>query len=63
MAPLPKVRNTYTGVIAAMAECHDCGWQSEARNAMGNGNQHARRTGHHVTCEQVVSVAWNKRED
>ena len=48
-----------TGVSAAMAECHTCGKVWQTRNAVGVGAQHAKRHGHHVVAEQVVSMSWN----
>lgn len=51
----------HTGLLGVIAECHMCGWSSEARNAMGNAAQHAERTGHEVSVEQTIGVTYNKR--
>jgi len=48
-----------SGLLGVLAECRDCGWESAARNAMGNAAQHAARTGHHVSVEQTISVGFN----
>ena len=50
---------TFTGLLGVIAACRDCGWNSEARNALGNAAQHAKRTGHHVVVEQTISVSYN----
>lgn len=50
---------TYTGILGVIAECRDCGWSSEARNAMGNAKQHADRYGHNVWVEQTIGVSYN----
>lgn len=52
-----------SGLLGVVAECRDCGWESEARNAMGNAAQHAERTGHHVVVEQAISVGFNCTTD
>lgn len=51
--------STYSGILGASAECRDCGWTTEARNAMGNAKQHADRTGHNVWVEQTIGVSYN----
>jgi hypothetical protein len=61
--PLPPLRNTYSGVSAVMAECRDCPWRLERKNAMGTANIHARRTGHEVHVDQIVVVTYNRRDD
>lgn len=48
-----------SGLLGITAECQTCGWSSEARNAMGNAARHAQATGHFVTVEQTISVAYN----
>jgi len=50
---------TYSGVLGVLAECHTCGWNSEAKNALGNAKRHANATGHHVVVEQTISVSYN----
>lgn len=52
----------HTGVLEAMAECEDCGWQADNRkNAMAVGAIHARAHGHFVRAEQTIVVLYNKR--
>jgi hypothetical protein len=63
--PLPALRNAYSGVVHAQAECltEGCGWQAPTwKNALGVGAVHARRYGHHVVAEQVVAVTYNRPE-
>ncbi len=59
--PMPPVRNTYTGLTGTNCHCEDCGWESYARNGLGQANQHARRTGHTVHIEQIVSITYNRK--
>lgn len=58
--PLPPVRNTYTGVAGTSFHCQTCGWETYERNGLGIANQHARRTGHHVSGEQIIVVSYNR---
>lgn len=48
------------------AECADCGWQSEAANALANSARHHDATGHRVSCEVRRTVLygyhWNDDE-
>lgn len=60
--PLAPVRNTYRGVTDAGAWCDDCPWTAQGRNALGLGNQHARRTGHTVLCDETWTVTYNKKD-
>lgn len=53
------MRPDRSGVSGAMAECYTCGWTGSARNAVGLAAQHAKRTGHEVVAEQVISMIWN----
>lgn len=59
---MPPVTNTWTGITHAFADCHDCGATWGSRNAVGLANQHARRTGHEVAAEQMISITYNRRE-
>lgn len=52
----------HSGLLGVVAECVTCGWESEARNAMGNAAQHAKRYNHEVHVEQTVGVIYNKKE-
>jgi hypothetical protein len=61
--PLPPLRNTYSGVSAAMAQCRECDWRNERKNAMATASVHARTTGHEVHCDQIVVVTYNRQED
>ena len=38
-------------LIAARADCEDCEWFVEARNAQGIAAQHADQYGHTVACD------------
>jgi hypothetical protein len=63
--PLPELRNAYSGVVDASAECltEGCGWTTYSyKNALAIASSHARRHGHHVVAEQVVSVTYNRPE-
>lgn len=51
-------RPTATGVTAAHAECQECNWRTDRRNAIGNAARHHDATGHYVEVEQVISVAY-----
>jgi hypothetical protein len=48
-----------SGLLAVLAHCVTCGWESEARNAAGNAARHAAATGHHVQVEQTVVTIYN----
>lgn len=51
----PKVAlcetRTWSGTLSRRAECEDCGWTLDAKNAIGVAAQHARRYGHKVRVE------------
>lgn len=49
-----------SGLLGAYSRCIDCGWETEARNAVGNAAQHAERYGHEVISEQTISVSWRR---
>lgn len=57
------MRTTHSGVLGVVAECRDCDWESEAKNALGNAAQHADRTGHTVHVEQMIGVTYNRKEE
>jgi hypothetical protein len=62
--PLPALGRSSSGITHALAECVDCDWRNENRkNALATGSIHARRTGHFVMVEQVLSVFYNRRDD
>lgn len=62
MSNIPELKNRFSGVVHASAECDDCEWKSSAwKNALANASLHARRTGHTVQCEQVTAVIYNKK--
>jgi hypothetical protein len=48
---------TWTGLADVEASC-ECGWESRAKNAMGNAKQHAMATGHVVVVLQQTSVTY-----
>lgn len=60
--PLPPVTNRFSGVLDAEAFCAECPWFTMARNAMGSGNLHARRTGHQVRVQQIIGVTYNRKD-
>ena len=61
---LPPVRNTWSGVVHALAECDECDFEAgNHKNALALGNQHARRSGHQVHVEQCISVTYNRPDD
>ena len=41
-----------------LASCFTCGWECEARNALGLAAQHHGRTGHQVSVEVRYSVLF-----
>lgn len=52
-----------SGVVHAQAVCEDCGWETDYyKNALANGAQHAKRTGHTVQVEQAIVVQYNPKE-
>jgi hypothetical protein len=53
--------NKRSGLLGVYARCATCGWESDARNAMGNAAQHARRSGHEVHVEQTLGVIFNPK--
>lgn len=56
--------NTYTGILGCTAECLDCGWTSEAKNALGNAARHAdAHPDHTVQVEQTLGVTYNRKSD
>lgn len=57
------MRTTHTGMLGVDARCRDCGWASEARNALGNAARHADATGHMVVVEQATVVIYNKKQE
>jgi hypothetical protein len=42
------VKAAFSQLVEIVAECDDCGWSCEERNAQGLASQHAERTGHLV---------------
>lgn len=54
-------RTTHTGILGIVAECRDCGWVSEAKNATGNAARHADATGHEVHVVQTVGITYNRK--
>jgi hypothetical protein len=47
-----------SGVVEAMAECGTCNWKAESRNAVGLAAQHCDRTGHIVSCHQIIVTTY-----
>jgi hypothetical protein len=52
------MRETYTGILTAHAECETCGWSTHTRNALGLAAQHHDRLGHVVRAEQTIGVRY-----
>lgn len=48
------------GFTDYFAECMDCGWRSEARNALANSARHHDATGHYVSCEVRRMVLYGR---
>lgn len=63
--PRPEgyVRTTHTGLAGASAECMDCAWELEARNALGSAARHADTYGHTVHVKQTNTVIYNKKTE
>ena len=57
-----KERTTHTGIVSTLADCRDCDWVSEAKNALGNAAQHADKHGHEVNVEIVRVVTYNRKD-
>lgn len=47
-----------SGIVEAMAECGGCGWSAQSRNAVGLAAQHCDRTGHIVSCHQILVTTY-----
>lgn len=61
---LPELRNAYSGVVHAQAECRDCDWTGDNyKNALALASVHARRYGHNTVAESMVSVEHNRPGD
>lgn len=57
-------KNTYTGILGCLAECEDCGWSLEAKNALANAARHAdAHPDHTVHVEQILGVTYNRKTD
>lgn len=54
-------RKTSTGLAGVQATCQDCGWESAAKNALGNAARHHDATGHYVMVEQTTLIAYGER--
>lgn len=52
------MRQTYAGRPAQHAWCVDCGWESWAKNAQGNGARHSDAHGHTVHVEVASSYTY-----
>lgn len=51
-------RKTFSGLLDISADCEDCSWKSNARNALGSAAQHSDKYGHFVRVEQTIGVAY-----
>ena len=47
-----------SGLLAASAECLDCEWDAEGRNAVGLAAQHHDRHGHTVRATQSIGIRY-----
>ncbi len=54
----PELRETWTGVLEAFAECETCGQKFRSKNSLGLAAQHHDRTGHVVRASQTISVRY-----
>ena len=52
----------FTGLMGVMADCDDCGWHSEYRNALGNAKRHHNATGHTVHIEEHITICYASEE-
>lgn len=51
----------HTGLLGVQADCDDCPWRSQERNAAGTAALHAQNYGHTVRVEQTTVTIYNKR--
>lgn len=49
------------GSTSEIAQCYDCDWSSEDRNARKRAADHSGRTGHFTTAEVVRAYHYGKR--
>lgn len=55
-------KNSYTGILGCHAECEDCDFKVESKNALGTAARHAdAHPDHTVHVEQVLGVTYNRR--
>lgn len=47
----------WSGVLTVWAAC-ECGWESDAKNAIANAKRHAQATGHVVHASQEIMVTY-----
>lgn len=47
----------WSGLLDVWAAC-ECGWESDARNALANAKRHAVATGHVVTVGQDIGITY-----
>lgn len=51
-------RDTTTALLAVAAQCQECAWASESRNAVGVAARHHDAHGHTVTVEVTRSITY-----
>lgn len=51
-------RARISGIVEASAECYECNWRCEARNAVGLAAQHTDRTGHVCASQQTLVTTY-----
>lgn len=52
----------HSGFRDVRAECEDCGWKSDAKNAQGNAARHHDAHGHTVHVEIMQHICYETRE-
>lgn len=51
-------RDTHTALVAVQAQCRECAWTSEARNAVGVAARHHDAHGHTVDVDVTRSITY-----
>lgn len=55
-------RNYWTTINQYVAHCQDCGWECEARNALGLAAQHHDKTKHTVHVDLYKTIVYETKE-
>ncbi len=48
--------------VHEVANCAECKWESEARNAVELARKHSQRTGHEVNAERGIAFRFTERK-